>query len=141
MTLADVNVLVYAHRQDLPQHQRFSDWLKEEVESGRGYALCDASLTGFLRVVTNGRIFENPTPLDVALQTIEELRGQPGAIHLSPGPRHWPLFGELCSAVGARGNDVPDAYLAALAIESGSELITADRGFGRFPGLRWSCPV
>ena len=140
MILADVNVLVYAHRRDLPQHQRFSDWLKEEVESGRGYALCDASLTGFLRVVTNGRIFENPTPLDVALQVVEELRGQPGAIHLNPGSRHWPLFTDLCSAVGARGNDIPDAYLAALAIESGSELITADRGFGRFPGLRWSCP-
>jgi uncharacterized protein len=141
VTLADVNVLVYAHRQDLPQHQPFSGWLKEEVESGRGYALCDASLTGFLRVVTNGRIFENPTPLDVALQVVEELRGQPGAIHLSPGPRHWPLFNDLCSAVGARGNDIPDAYLAALAIESGSELVTADRGFGRFPGLRWSCPA
>lgn len=141
MILADINVLVYAHRQDLPQHHRFSAWLQEEVESGRGYALCDASLTGFLRLVTNGRIFENPTPLEVALQVIEELRGQPGAIHLNPGPRHWPLFTELCSAVGARGNDVPDAYLAALAIESGSELVTADRGFGRFPGLRWSCPV
>jgi len=138
--LADVNVLVYAHRQDLPQHRRFSDWLKEEIESGRGYALCDASLTGFLRIVTNGRIFENPTPLDVALQVVEELRRQPGAIHLNPGPRHWPLFTDLCSAVGARGNDVPDAYLAALAIESGSELVTVDRGFGRFPGLRWSCP-
>lgn len=139
MILADINVLVYAHRQDLPRHQRFSDWLKEEVESGRGYALCDASLTGFLRLVTNGRIFENPTPLDVALQVVEELRGQPGAIHLSPGPRHWALFTGLCSAVGARGNDIPDAHLAALAIESGSELVTADRGFGRFPGLRWSC--
>lgn len=141
MILADVNVLVYAHRQDLPQHDRFSGWLQEEVESGRGYALCDASLTGFLRIVTNGRIFENPTPLDVALRVVEELRGQPGAIHLNPGPRHWTLFTELCSVVGARGNDVPDAYLAALAIESGSELMTADRGFGRFPGLRWSCPV
>jgi toxin-antitoxin system PIN domain toxin len=139
--LADVNVLVYAHRQDLPQHHRYSAWLQEEVESGRGYALCDASLTGFLRVVTNGRIFENPTPLEMALQVVEELREQPGAIHLGPGPRHWPLFAELCSVVGARGNDVPDAYLAALAIESGSELVTADRGFGRFPGLRWSCPV
>jgi len=139
--LGDVNVLVYAHREDLPQHDRFSNWLSEEIGSGRGYALCDASLTGFLRIVTNGRIFDEPTPLPVALQTIEDLRGQPGATQLSPGARHWPLFTDLCSAVGARGNDVPDAYLAALAIESGSELVTADRGFGRFPGLRWSCPV
>lgn len=141
MILVDVNVLVYAHREDLPQHDGVSAWLGEEVESGRGYALCDATLAGFLRIVTNGRIFDQPTPLRVAIQTIEDLRGQPGATHLSPGARHWPLFTDLCSAVGARGNDIPDAYLAALAIESGSELVTADRGFGRFPGLRWSCPV
>ncbi len=141
MILLDVNVLVFAHRRDLAQHREFSRWLEEEVASGRGYGLCDTTLAGFLRVVTNGRIFENPTPLDVALQVVAELRGQPGAIHLDSGPRHWALFTGLCSAVGARGNDVPDAYLAALAIESGSELVTADRGFGRFPGLRWSCPV
>lgn len=141
MILADVNVLVYAHRQDLPQYDRFSAWFGEEVESGRSFAICDASLTGFLRIVTNGRIFTDPTPLDVALQSIEELREQPGATHIGPGARHWKIFRDLCSAVGARGNDVPDAYLAALAIESGSELVTADRGFGRFPGLRWSNPV
>ena len=141
MILADVNVLVYAHREDLPQHDRYSTWLGKEVGSGRGYALCDASLTGFLRIVTNGRIFDKPTPLRVALQAVEDLRAQPGAIHLSPGTRHWALFTNLCSTIGARGNDIPDAHLAALAIESGSELVTADRGFGRFPGLRWSCPV
>jgi len=139
--LADVNVLVYAHRQDLPQYDRFSVWFSEEVESGRSFALCDASLTGFLRIVTNGRIFTEPTPLEEALQSIEELREQPGAVHVNPGARHWGIFTGLCSGVGARANDIPDAYLAALAIESGSELITADRGFGRFPGLRWSCPV
>jgi uncharacterized protein len=139
--LADINVLVYAHRQDLPQHDRLSAWLGEEVESGRSFGLCDTSLTGFLRVVTNGRIFTNPTPLGEALLSIEELREQPGAVHLSPGSRHWGIFTELCSTVGARANDIPDAYLAALAIESGSELVTADRGFGRFPGLRWSTPV
>lgn len=141
MILADVNVLVYAHRQDLPQHQRFSNWLGEEIESGRGLALCEVSLAGFLRVVTNARIFADPTPLDVALRSIEELREQPATVHVGPGARHWGIFGDLCIAVGARGNDIPDAYLAALAIESGSELITADRGFGRFPGLRWSSPA
>lgn len=141
MILADVNVLVYAHREDLPQHSRFSPWLDAEIESGRGYAVCDASLIGFLRVVTNGRVFADPTPLEVALRFVTALRDHPGAIHLSPGARHWALFADLCTAIGARGNDLPDAYLAALAIESGSELVTADRGFGRFPGLRWSCPA
>jgi hypothetical protein len=141
VTLADVNVLVYAHRADLPEHDRFSAWLREEVESGRGFGVCDASLTGFLRVVTNSRVFSDPTPLEVALRFTDELREHAGAIALSPGVRHWTLFSELCGSIGARGNDIPDAFLAALAIESGSELITADRGFGRFPGLRWSCPA
>lgn len=141
MILADVNVLVYAHRKDLPEHARFSTWLRDEIESGRGYAVCDASMTGFLRVVTNGRVFADPTPLDIALRFIDELREQPNVIRVDPGARHWSLFADLCAAIGARGNDIPDAYLAALAIESGSELVTADRGFGRFPGLRWSCPV
>lgn len=141
MILADVNVLVYAHRKDLPEHDRFSAWLNTEVESGRGYAVCDASLTGFLRVVTNARVFSDPTPLGVALRFVDALRSHDAAIHIRPGSRHWTLFTELCGAVGARGNDVPDAYLAALAIESGSELVTADQGFGRFPGLRWSCPA
>lgn len=141
MILADVNVLVYAHRNDLPQHQRFSAWLSEEMESGRGYGVCDASLTGFLRVVTSGRVFSDPTPLPVALRFAEALRGHAAAIHVNPGARHWRLFTDLCAAIGARGNDMPDAYLAALAIESGSELVTADKGFGRFPGLRWSCPT
>jgi toxin-antitoxin system PIN domain toxin len=139
--LADVNVLVYAHRKDLPEHDRFSAWLNAEVGSGRGYAVCDASLSGFLRVVTNARVFADPTPLGAALRFVDALRDHVAAIHLSPGPRHWPLFTELCTAIGARGNDIPDAYLAALAIESGSELVTADQGFGRFPGLRWSCPA
>ena len=141
MILADVNVLVYAHRKDLPEHERFSTWLSAEVESGRGYAVCDASLSGFLRVVTNARVFSDPTPLGVARRFVDALREHAAAIHLSPGVRHWALFTELCMAIGARGNDIPDAYLAALAIESGSELVTADQGFGRFPGLRWSCPA
>lgn len=141
MILADVNVLVYAHRKDLPEHEAFSAWLGEEMESGRGYGVCDATLTGFLRVVTNGRVFSDPTPLRVALSFADALRDHAAAIHVNPGARHWQLFRDLCVAIGARGNDIPDAYLAALAIESGSELVTADRGFGRFPGLRWSSPV
>ncbi|MFI5265845.1 MAG: PIN domain-containing protein, partial [Chloroflexota bacterium] len=60
---------------------------------------------------------------------------------LAPGPRHWDIFTSLCTRAGATGNLVPDAYLAALAIESGSEWITTDRGFARYPGLRWRHPL
>ena len=65
------------------------------------------------------------------------LRGQSNCVRLAPGLRHWEIFMSLCQHVGAKGDLIPDAYLAALAIESGSEWITTDRDYARFPGLRW----
>ncbi|MFN8631711.1 MAG: PIN domain-containing protein [Chloroflexota bacterium] len=69
------------------------------------------------------------------------MRAQPNAVVVTPGPRHWDLFVRLRAAAGAKGNLVPDADLAALAIESGCEWITTDRDFSRFPGLRWRHPL
>jgi uncharacterized protein len=69
------------------------------------------------------------------------LRTRPNCVPIVPGPRHWDLFVSLCHRANARGNLVRDAYLAALAIESGSEWITTDRGFARYPGLRWRHPL
>jgi uncharacterized protein len=79
--------------------------------------------------------------LPAALTFAAELREQPNCVIISPGPRHWDIFVDLCQKVNARGNLVPDAYLAALAIESGSEWITTDRDYARFPGLRWRHPL
>jgi hypothetical protein len=62
-------------------------------------------------------------------------------VTLAPGERHWDIFQRLCREVNAKGNLIPDAYLAALAIESGSEWITTDRDYARFPGLRWRHPL
>ena len=58
-----------------------------------------------------------------------------------PAARHWAIYEQLCVAAGAKGNLVSDAFIAALAIESGCELITTDRDFARFPGLRWRHPL
>ncbi|MEK7767726.1 MAG: PIN domain-containing protein, partial [bacterium] len=69
------------------------------------------------------------------------LRAEPQCVLASPGPRHWGLFMDLCRKADARGNLVPDAWLAALAIESGCELVTTDRDFARFPGLHWRLPL
>lgn len=98
-------------------------------------------LSGFLRIVTHPRVFSPPTPLRAALDFAEALRDQPNCVVLAPGPRHWEIFTGLCLQADARGNLVPDAYLAALAIESGSEWITTDRDYARFPGLRWRHPL
>ena len=140
MILPDVNVLVHAYREDAPRHAPVRAWLEELVHSDRAFGLSDIVLSGFLRVVTHPRIFAPPTPLEGALEFAEALRSQPNCIVLAPGDRHWSIFTRLCREGDARGNLVPDAYLAALAIESGSELVTTDRDFARFEDLDWRTP-
>lgn len=97
-------------------------------------------LSGFLRVVTNPKVFKTPTLIDDAIDFVEAIRGQPNAVELNPGPRHWSVFRELCQEAQTKGNLVPGAYHAALAIESGSEWITTDWDYARFTGLRWRHP-
>jgi toxin-antitoxin system PIN domain toxin len=97
-------------------------------------------LAGFLRVVTHPRVFTPPTPIDRALEFVAVLRSPPNCVVVEPGRRHFDIFTRLCRETGAKGNLVADAYLAALAIESGSDWITTDRDYSRFPGLRWRHP-
>jgi toxin-antitoxin system PIN domain toxin len=141
MLLLDVNVLVYAHREDASEHGHYLQWLLDQMRSAAPFGLSDLVLSGFLRVVTHPRVFVRPTPLRTALAFVKELRSHANAIIVVPGPRHWSIFNDLCARTGARGNLVPDAFLAALAIESGCEWITTDRGFARYPGLRWRHPL
>jgi toxin-antitoxin system PIN domain toxin len=139
--LPDVNILVYAHRQDSPDHQRYKAWLEAMADADNGFGLADVVLSGFLRIVTNPKVFAYPTPLDTAILFAETLRALPNCLPIAPGPRHWSIFCRLCRDAGAKGNLIPDAFLAALAIESGSEWVTTDRGFSRFPGLHWRHPL
>lgn len=141
MLAPDVNVLVYAHREELPEHDACRRWLEALVSGEAAFGIAELVLSGFLRIVTHPRIFKTPTPLDAALAFVHELRDQPHCVPLTPGERHWAIFERLCLATGARGNVIADAYLAALAIESGSEWVTTDRDYSRFPGLRWRRPV
>ncbi len=141
MLLADVNVLVYAHREDVEDHPAYFEWIGRMLQGDQPYAVSDLVLSGFLRVVTHPRAFDPPTPLERALAFADTLRSQPNAVPVVPGSRHWDIFVRLCRAAGAKGNLVPDAYLAALAIESGSEWITTDRDYARFPELRWRHPL
>lgn len=140
MLLPDVNILVYAYREDAPGHPRFREWLEDIVNGDQAYCMSDIVLSGFLRVVTHSAVFNPPSPIDDALAFVEDVRSQPNCVVLAPGARHWEIFARLCQRSGVRGNLVPDAYLAALAIESGSEWITMDGDYARFPGLRWRRP-
>jgi len=141
MVLLDVNVLVYAHREDTTQHQAYHAWLEQLLNSHQSYGLSDVVLSGFIRVVTHPRIFKTPSTMDEALAFTGELRDSPNCTLIHPGARHWEIFCDLCRRAGVKGNLVPDAFLAALAIESGSEWITADQNFHRFPGLRVRHPL
>ena len=141
MVLLDVNVLVYAHREDTRQHQDYHHWLEQLINSHESYGLSDFVLSGFLRIVTHPRVFKTPSTIDEALTFTEELRIAPNCVLIYPGARHWEIFCDLCHQARVKGNFVPDAFLAALAIESGSEWITADQDFHRFPGLHVRHPL
>ena len=111
------------------------------IQADQPYGLSELVLSGFLRIVTHPKVFAQPTPLPKAIAFCEAVRSQPNATVLSPGARHWQIFTALCGEIGARGNLIPDAYLAALAIESGSEWITTDGDYRRFQGLRVRHPL
>jgi len=136
-----VNVLVYAHREESADHLAYRQWLEDLIGSDEAYGMSDIVLSGFLRIVTHPSIFVPPSSVSAALSFAEDVRSPPNCVPIHPGPRHWGIFSQLVHSAEARGNLVPDAYLAALAIESGSEWITADRDFSRFPGLRWRHPL
>lgn len=141
MILADVNVLVRAYRADTDHHEAVRTWLQRALASDEAFGLSELVLGGLVRVVTHPRVFVDPAPVTEALAFANALRGHPTAVLVTPGARHWSIFERLCRDGGCRGNLVPDAYLAALAIEHGCRWITLDRDFSRFPGLRWSHPL
>ena len=140
MILPDVNIFVYAHSTKAVDHEKYKEWLESVVQGNEAYGICDLALSGFLRIVTNPRIYTPPSAIGDAIAFAEQVRNQPHCVVITPGPRHWDIFTDLCRSAGARGNLIPDAYLAALAIESGSEWITTDGDYARFPGLRWRRP-
>lgn len=141
MILPDVNILVFAHRADLPDHTAYKDWLHNLINGKQAFGISDIVLSGFIRVVTHPRIFTPPSTIPQALIFTEELRARSNFVNINPGPRHWEIFTKLCRSSNVKGNLVADAYLAAIAIESGSEWVTTDRDFSRFPGLRWRHPL
>ena len=141
MILVDVNVLLYAHRRSYPDHSRYRHWLEEEIGSDRAYGMADLVLSSFIRIVTHPSIFPSPSTQAEAMSFVEDVRDRSNRVSVSPGDRYWEIHTGLCKSSKATGNLVPDAYLAALAIESGCEWITTDRDYARFSGLRWRHPL
>jgi uncharacterized protein len=138
MQMPDVNVLVYAHRDGVANHDRYAAWLTNLATVSEPFALSESVLHGFLRIVTNPRIFDPPSTLFQALRFLGALIERPGCCMMRTGPRHWAIFRQLCESGQLRGKLIADAAHAALAIETGCEWVTADTDFARFaPLLRW----
>ncbi|MEV1167708.1 type II toxin-antitoxin system VapC family toxin [Nonomuraea sp. NPDC049784] len=141
MLLADINVLVNAFRHESADHDRCHAFVEEMVNGDSSYAVSDFVVNGFIRTVTNRRVYKDPDDLERALTFAETYRNQPQASVVTPEARHWGIFSRLCRQAGATGNLVPDVYLAALAIEHGCEFVSCDKDFARFEGLRWRSPL
>lgn len=141
MILLDANLLVYAHVGDFAQHQRAHAWLDAQLDGSARVGLPWPSLLGFLRLVTNPRIFERPeNPADAWSQVTDWLSRDNVWIP-EPTERHPGILGQIIAAGGVSANLVPDAHLAALAMEHGLTLASTDGDFGRFKDLRWLDPL
>lgn len=141
MILPDVNVLVHAFRTDTSDHALCRDWLEKVVNGPSLYGMAPQVLSGMVRVATHPKVFVRPSAIEETIEFCNLLLKQPNCTVIQPGEQHWPIFCRLCRESDARGNLVPDAWFAALALESGCEWITLDRDYARFPGLRWSVPA
>jgi toxin-antitoxin system PIN domain toxin len=141
MEFFDVNVLVNAYRRDAPRHAEFLKFVESRVAGSQPFAVPAVVFSGFFRIVTHPRLFNPPSQFSDALVFAEQIHALPHCVTVVPGVRHWSIFVELCKKGAARGSLISDAYLAAIAVEMGAELVTDDRGFGRWPGLRWRHPI
>lgn len=141
MILIDVNVLVYACRRDSARHTEYRRWLTNALGARDLVGIAPESLGAVVRITTHRRIWKEPLSIDEALTFTNVVREAPPVIPVQPGARHWALFSSLCRESNARGNLATDAWLAALAIEHGCTLVTTDRDFARFKGLRWEHPL
>ena len=140
MILPDVNVLIYAFRADSADHTKYREWLESVVNGEGAYGMSPQVLSSVVRITTHPRIFASPSGLEDVLGFARVLLEQPACTVVAPGPRHFTIFEDLCRSAAVTGNLVQDAWLAALALESGSEWITTDGDYARFPGLSWRRP-
>jgi uncharacterized protein len=140
MILPDVNVLIYAFRKEVPQHDVCRKWLEGVVLGDERFGLSPLALSAVVRITTHRRAYATPSPLEDAFGFCEDLLAQPHCQVVEPRERHWDIFKRLCTETNTRGATITDAWYAALAIEWGCEWITLDRDYARFPALRWRMP-
>jgi len=132
---------LYAVDESSPHYERARGWLEGRLSGSETFAFTWSVLLAFVRLGTNPRVFEAPLDLDDAFDLIDSWIEQPCATIVNPTDRHSALLRELLAPLGPAGNLTTDAHLAALAIEHGAELCSADADFARFEQLRWVNPL
>ena len=141
MKLPDVNLLIYAANEAAAKHEQALAWVEDTLSGTETVALAWPVLTGFVRVVTNPRVLQRPWDARQALDVVEGWLAQPPVTVVHPSDRHLAVLRDLLVPLGTAGNLTSDAHLAALAIEHGATLCSADVDFSRFAGLRWVNPL
>jgi len=140
VTLADGNVLIYAFRVGAPHHDVCKRWLANLVAGNERFGVSPLALSALVRISTDARIYDHPSPLSEAFDFCNVLLAQPNCDVIEPGRLHWTIFERLCVQTGITGRRMTDAWFAALAVEHGCTWISFDRDFARFPGLDWREP-
>ena len=140
MIVLDVNVVLAAHRDDHPQHDIARPWLERLVETHEQFGVPLGVWASFFRLATDHRVFVIPTPIDDAFAYVKGVRSQATHVACEPGPRHLDLVRSVCVEASASGNLVPDAVIAAVALEHGAKVASFDRDFARFEAIEWVRP-
>jgi toxin-antitoxin system PIN domain toxin len=141
MIVPDVNILIYAYDTDFANHDIAKAWWRDTLRLSRPVGIPWATSIGFIRLVTNRSVFQQPMTVQEAVIIVRSWLRQPRVRILIPGERHGDILFSLLEALGTGGNLTSDAHLAALAIEYQAEIASADNDFARFPGLRWFNPL
>lgn len=141
MILIDANLLVYAHDERSPFHAAARPWLESVLGGSEPVRIPLVALLAFVRIVTNPSLFPTPLSPAGAIEIVERWLAHPSVSVATPADRHWQILTEVATGGQARGPLLMDAHIAALTIEHGATLMSTDRGFARFPGLRFKNPI
>ncbi len=140
MKLLDVNVLLAAHRTDHPQFGTAKPWFDELIRTAEPFGAPRSVWASFVRLSTHRRVFSTPTSVSAAFGFATAVIAQPRYVGIEPGAGHERIFQRVCADADCSGDLVADAFLAAIAIEHGCDLVSFDRDFARFQELRWERP-
>ena len=141
MIAPDVNVLLYAFREDSERHSEYHAWLQDALNGRETVALFEPVLSAVLRIATHPGIFKPPSPRKRVEMFVNTCLAAPAAVAVRADADHWAIFRDLCKKADCRGNLIQDAYLAAMALENNCTYVTTDRDYARFPRLRWRHPL